>query len=173
LRYQNVDFYQSDWNLLGIRVKKTSENKIYEFPLFSLKKTNKSWITWIESSNKKYSVVFDQLQNCFLVYDESGKFLSVNNLGDSIFDDFIIVDILPSTGLLIKYDPSIPLIYLGFGLLMITTSSSFLPYSQLWIFTKKDTSWIGGLTNRGKIQLEIDFENLIRSIEKIIIKTNS
>ena len=172
LRYQNVDFYQSDWNLLGIRVKKTSENKIYEFPLFSLKKTTKSWITWIESGKKNYSVVFDQLQNCFLVYDESGKFLSLNNIGDSIFDDFIIVDILPSTGLLIKYDPSIPIIYLGFGLLMITTSSSFLPYSQLWIFTKKDASWIGGLTNRGKIQLEIDFENLIRSIEKIIIKTN-
>jgi cytochrome c biogenesis protein len=172
LRYKNVDFYQSDWNLLGIRVKKISENKIYEFPLFSLKKSSKSWITWIEYLNKNYSLVFDQLQNCFLLYDEYGKFLSLNNVGDSICDDFIIIDILPSTGLLIKYDPSIPIIYLGFGLLMITSSSSFLPYTQLWIFNKKKTSWIGGLTNRGKIQLEIDFENLIRSIENIIIKNN-
>ena len=174
LRYQNVDFYQSDWNLLGIRVKKTKENKIYEFPLFSLNKSSKSWITWIEGEGGKqnYSVVFDQLQNCFLVYDETGKFLSVKNLGDSISEEFLILDLLPSTGLLIKYDPSIPLIYFGFGLLMITTSSSFLPYTQLWIFTKNEISWIGGLTNRGKIQLEIDFENLIRSIEKIIRKSN-
>ena len=35
LRYKNVDFYQSDWNLLGIRVKNDTNNKIYEFPLFS------------------------------------------------------------------------------------------------------------------------------------------
>ena len=56
LRYENIDFYQSDWNLLGIRVKKRSENKIYEFPLFSLKNRNKAWITWI--GDKKYSLIF-------------------------------------------------------------------------------------------------------------------
>ena len=76
LRYENIDFYQSDWNLLGIRVKKRSENKIYEFPLFSLKNRNKAWITWI--GDKKYSLIFEQLQNSFLLYDQSGKFISLN-----------------------------------------------------------------------------------------------
>jgi hypothetical protein len=48
---------------------------------------------------------------------------------------------------------------------MITASFSYLPYTQIWIFSKREKSWVGGLTNRGKIQLEIEFENLIRSLE--------
>jgi cytochrome c biogenesis protein len=167
LRYQGVDFYQSDWNLLGIRVKKIKENKIYEFPLFSLKKNTKAWITWIENKGKNYTLIFDQLQNNFLVYDEKGIFLANRNVGEFIDSDCIVLDILPSTGLLIKYDPSIPIIYLGFGLLMITTSLSFLPYTQIWLFNQSKKSWIGGVTNRGKIQLELEFENLIRYTERI------
>lgn len=172
LRYKNVDFYQSDWNLLGIRIKKLSENKIYEFPLFSLKQNSKGWITWVENQNKNYSLVFDQLQNTFLLYDQTGNFLSINNVGDIICDDFLIIDILPATGLLLKYDPSIPIIYFGFGLLMVTASLSYLPYTQIWVFNQGKNSWVGGITNRGKIQLEIEFENLIRYLEKIISKSN-
>jgi cytochrome c biogenesis protein len=171
LRYKSIDFYQSDWNVLGIRVKKIKENKIYEFPLFSLKKSNKSWITWIEQSTKNYSLVFDQLQNTFLLYDNNGNFMSVNNIGDTLFDEFLIMDIIPATGLLLKYDPSIPIIYFGFGLLMVTASLSYLPYTQIWVFSQSKNSWIGGMTNRGKIQLEIEFENLIRYLEKTISKS--
>ena len=64
-----------------------------------------------------------------------------------------------------KYDPSIPFIYFGFGFLMITTCLSYLPYTQLWVVEQQNFSWIGATTNRGKIQLEIDFENFIRSLE--------
>jgi cytochrome c biogenesis protein len=170
LRYKNVDFYQSDWNLLGIRVKDKNENKIYEFPLFPLKKVSKSWITWITSSNGNEILVFDQLQNSFLTYDEAGVFLKVKNVGDDITGNLSILDILPSTGLLIKYDPSIQIIYFGFGLLMLTACFSYLPYTQIWIFNQRKNSWLGSSTNRGKIQLEIEFENLIRSIENVLTK---
>ena len=171
LRYNNVDFYQSDWNLLGIRVKDKIEKKIYEFPLFSLQKLSKSWITWINIGERTEILVFDQLQNSFLRYDKEGNFLDLKNIGENISSNLTIIDILPSTGLLIKYDPSIPIIYFGFGLLMITTSLSYLPYTQIWIFTQRKNSWIGSSTNRGKIQLEIEFENLIRYIENLLTKT--
>ena len=80
-------------NLLGIRVKNKNQNKIYEFPLFPLKKTSKSWITWVNNSEGSEGkegkegnemLVFDQLQNSFLTYDESGSFLKVKNIGDEI-----------------------------------------------------------------------------------------
>lgn len=165
LRYQNIDIYQSDWNLLGIRLEKIGEKKIYEFPLFSLNKTAKSWITWVKDSDQNYSLLFDQLKQTFLLYDERGNFLKESKLGEIINKEYKISDILPSTGLLIKYDPSIGIIYFGFGLLMITTGLSYLPYTQIWIFHNSKNSWIGGITNRGKIQVEIEFENLIRYIE--------
>jgi cytochrome c biogenesis protein len=169
LRYKNVDFYQSDWNLIGIRVKNIKTNIIYEFPLFSFNNNSKSWITWINSNEfpkqKSLALVFDQLQNVVFVYDENGNFIDFKNTGDLIQENLKLIDILPSTGLLIKYDPSITIIYFGFGLLMLTTLLSYLPYTQIWILKEKNNCWIGSSTNRGKIQLEIEFENLIRSLE--------
>ena len=121
------------------------------------------------------TLVFDQLQNNFFVYDTLGNFLSVKNIGDSFSEarqlsSFSIIDILPSTGLQIKYDPSITIIYFGFGVLMITACLSYLPYTQIWIFNQPTNSWIGGSTNRGKMKLEIEFENFIRSLEKSFSK---
>jgi len=173
LRYKTIDFYQSDWNLLGIRLKENLNSpKIYELPVFSLKKNSKTWITWIaEENNENKTIIFDQLQNIFNIYDKNGKFVKSCSVGDS-FDNKKIIEIIPSTGLQIKYDPSIIIIYTGFGLLMITTFLSYLPYTQIWIYQKDDYCWLGSLTNRGKINLEIEFENLIREIEKSFFKTS-
>jgi cytochrome c biogenesis protein len=165
LRYQQTDFYQSDWNLLGIRLENQTEKKVYELPLFSLQKNPKSWITWIDQSQETFTLIFDQLQNVLFVYDQNGVFLEIKNMGDFLTPRLRILEILPSTGLLIKYDPSITFIYLGFALLMLTTCFSYLPYTQIWLFTQRETIWLGCTTNRGKIQLEIQFENLIRQIE--------
>jgi cytochrome c biogenesis protein len=165
LRYKNIDFYQSDWNLIGIRIKNIKENKIFEFPLFPLNNKNKSWVTWIKDKEEIKTLIFDQFQNIVFIYDSTGNFLKINSLGEFLSPNFLLIDILPSTGLLIKYDTSIILIYLGFGFLMITTCLSYLPYTQIWIFNEKTNCWIGSSTNRGKIQLEIEFENLIRYLE--------
>ena len=184
LRYQQIDFYQSDWNLLGIRVAKTLPThpeqpaRLYEFPLFAFSpersaadqpvKGPKSWITWVTSPNKQenFTLVFDQLQQIFFVYDQEGTFLRLQNVGDFLSPTSKIIEILPSTGLLVKYDPSIGIIYAGFGLLMLTAVLSYLPYTQIWLVSFVRHSWIGSTTNRGKIQLEIEFENLIRFSEK-------
>ena len=135
LRYQNIDFYQSDWNLLGIRVKSDiASDKISEIPLFPLKDKTKAWITWIaDKDEKSKALIFDQLQNVFSVYDDQGKFIKSYSIGD-IVDNKQVVDIIPATGLQIKYDPSIPIIYGGFGLLMITAFLSYLPYKRSLIY---------------------------------------
>ncbi len=171
IRFNNVDFYQSDWNLLGIRIKNIENNQIYEYPVFQLNKNAKSWITWVNDSAKTKSLVFDQLDNTFSVYDENGQYLSTKNIGESITSKYTVIDLLPSTGLLIKYDPSITLIYIGFGLLMLTTLLSYLPYTQFWIYESSKNVWIGSSTNRGKIQLEIEFENLTRELENKIYQS--
>jgi cytochrome c biogenesis protein len=90
LRYKNVDFYQSDWNLIGIRIKKISENKIYEFPLFKLNSNNKSWITWINNKEKSYALVFDSFDNNFLLYDETGVLIGNKNLNDKIRSEEVV-----------------------------------------------------------------------------------
>jgi len=172
LRYKNIDFYQSDWNIIGLRFQTISENnRISEIPVFQLNKNSKSWITWIKEKNgNTQTLILDQLKNVFSVYDNKGNFIKTYNVGD-LFEDKKIIEIIPSTGLQIKFDPSITIIYIGFGLLMITAFLSFLPYTQIWIYSNNETCWIGTITNRGKITLEIEFENLIREVEKNIFRT--
>ena len=150
---------------MGIRLLNEKTNQTYEYPVFPIKANTKSWITWLNDDSKVISIIFDQFQNTFTIYDEEGKLLNIKNLGETITKNYVLTDLLPATGLLIKFDPSIKFIYLGFGLLIITTFLSYLPYTQFWIFEDKNNIWIGSSTNRGKIQLEIEFENLIRNIE--------
>ena len=141
-------------------------SKFIHTSLKNLRKLREKFDDKTTNGIQSYTLVFDQLQNTFLVYNQEGKFMSTQNIGDSILNSFQLLDIIPSTGLLIKYDPSIPIIYLGFLFLMITTLLSYLPYTQIWVVNQSKNFWIGATTNRGKIQLEIEFENFIRYIEK-------
>jgi cytochrome c biogenesis protein len=168
LRLNGIDIYQSDWNLLGIRVKDNTTNQISEIPLFQIQQKSKSWITWIKD---EATIVFDKLDNTYNVYNKKGEFLGTKSLGDEISKNIVLIDTLPSTGLLIKYDPSIFIIYGGFGLLIVTTFLSYLPYTQIWMFSQKGNTWLGATTNRGKIQVELEFENLIRYLENKMTKS--
>ena len=53
-------------------------------------------------------------------------------------------EIISSTGLQIKTDPGIPIIYLGFFFLMLSTLISYITYSQIWIIQKNEKIFIGG-----------------------------
>ena len=50
-----------------------------------------------------------------------------------------LLEIISSTGLQIKTDPGIPIIYSGFFFLMLSTLISYITYSQIWIIQKKST----------------------------------
>ena len=154
---------------MGVRIKNLNTNKVSEIPLFQLKQKSKSWITWI---NDEVTITIDKLENTYNVYNKKGEFLGVKSLGEEINKKLILIDSLPSTGLLIKYDPSIFVIYTGFGLLIITTFLSYLPYTQIWMFNQKGNIWLGATTNRGKIQVELEFENLIRYVENKLIRND-
>lgn len=162
---QGIDVYQSDWNLIGIRTKSIKLGKIKEIPLFPLKSEIKSWITCINALDKTYVLIFNQLQDTFLIYTQKGLFLGTKNVGDLINADVIIKEILPSTGLLIKSDPTIPAMYFGFASLMATASLSYLPYAQIWASKHGNLIFIGSSANRGNIKTEIEFETLIRSMQ--------
>jgi uncharacterized radical SAM superfamily protein len=61
---------------------------------------------------------------------------------------------------------------------MLTACLSYLPYDQFWIYLEKKKKYfgsesnclIGCSTNRGKINVEIYFENLVRYAEKMLLK---
>lgn len=165
--YNNIYYYQTDWNLIGLRFK-TSNNEIIEYPLINiLNNQNKVWLTWISTSqeiNNGIITIIDNVQGYCSIYNEIGTFLGNIELNESVnFQNSIsLLEIINSTGLQIKTDPGIPLIYIGFFFLMISTLISYITYSQIWIIQKNQKIFIGGNTNRAIFEFELEFFNFIK-----------
>nr|ATN40767.1 c-type cytochrome biogenesis protein [Gomphoneis minuta var. cassieae] len=167
LIYENVYYYQTDWNLIGLRFK-TMTNEIMEYPLLNiLNNQSKVWITWIsngDSLNEGIIGLVDNLEGYCSIYDESGLFLGNIELNEAVnFNQpLTFLEIISSTGLQIKSDPGIPMIYLGFFFLMISTLLSYITYSQIWIIQKNQKLFIGGTTNRAIFNFELEFFKFIK-----------
>jgi cytochrome c biogenesis protein len=167
-RYQGINFYQTDWNLIGLRIKSLNF-KILQYPLVNLVKArDKIWLTWIPTNqNLKEGVIIliDNLQGYCSVYNELGIFLGNFELNETFNKNVpvTLVDIISSTGLQIKTDPGIPLIYTGFLFLMISTLTSYITYSQIWIVQDKKNIFIGGNTTRAVFDFELEFFKLIKA----------
>ena len=165
--YNNVYFYQTDWNLIGLRI--NHENKqVVEYPLINtLNNRNKIWLTWIsknENLTRGIISIIDNLQGYCSIYDNQGQFLGNLELNENSIQESQIqlVEILSSTGLQIKTDPGIPLIYTGFFFLMISTLISYITYSQIWMYQKNYRIFIGGNTTRATFEFELEFFNYIK-----------
>jgi cytochrome c biogenesis protein len=78
-----------------------------------------------------------------------------------------IVELVGSTGLQIKADPGVPIVYLGFGLLMMGVVMSYFSHSQIWALQSGDRFYIGGKTNRAQVSFE---RELIDTIEMLKLK---
>src|SRR5210317_1262300 len=166
-KYNGIDYYQTDWNLLGLRVQNTNLST-FQYPLVNLlNNQEKIWLTWIPITselNDGFTVLIDNLQGYCSIYNKFGIFLGNLELNETfnLVSPVTLIDIISSTGLQIKTDPGIRLIYLGFLFLMISTLISYITYSQIWIVQDKKKVFIGGNTTRATFDFELEFLKLIK-----------
>jgi cytochrome c biogenesis protein len=167
LIHQNIYYYQTDWNLIGLRFQ-TTTNEIIEYPLLNvLNNQNKVWLTWISNNrslNEGIIALIDNLEGYCSIYNESGTFLGNIELNETVNfkQPLTFLEIISSTGLQIKTDPGIPIIYVGFFFLMLSTLLSYITYSQIWIIQKNQKLFIGGTTNRALFNFELEFFKFIK-----------
>jgi cytochrome c biogenesis protein len=168
LIHKSVYYYQTDWNLVGLRFK-TNNNQKIEYPLVNVfPNQEKIWLTWISNSQLTQNgiiVLIDNLEGYCSIYNEGGEFLGNMEINEKLNfnQNLTLLEILSSTGLQVKLDPGIPLIYLGFFFLMISTLMSYITYSQVWMFQKDQQLFIGGNTNRALFDFELEFLNIVKN----------
>lgn len=166
LIYKGIYYYQTDWNLTGLRFQDLNR-QIVEYPLVNiLSNKNKVWLTWIPSNpnlNEGIILIIDNLQGYCSVYNDSGIFLGNLELNEHLSSDlrFTLLEIISSTGIQIKTDPGIPIIYTGFFFLMVSTLISYISYSQIWIIQEGQKVFIGGNTTRALFEFELEFFKFI------------
>nr|YP_010338533.1 c-type cytochrome biogenensis protein [Rhodaphanes brevistipitata]UNJ18483.1 c-type cytochrome biogenensis protein [Rhodaphanes brevistipitata] len=170
LKYKGYSIYQTDWDILGIRLLLDNQF-IIQLPLqknenFS---TQKLWIASLNNSSEPFlSFVIQDLQtnDNILVYNSEGKFINTTQINDSfIFQNknIQVLDLITSTGLQIKRDNGIFLVYTAFLFMMFTVILNCISYSQFWILTGQDRLYLSNKNNKDLKQAHNYLLNLLRN----------
>ena len=166
-KYKSITYYQTDWSLISLRVQEKNSS-IVQYPLISiLNGRDKIWLSWVplnQELNDGFTLLINNLQGYCSIYNKVGQFVGNVELNETVqINSFLsLVDIISSTGLQIKSDPGIPIIYSGFAFLMISTLISYVTYSQIWIVKDNDGIYIGGNTTRATFEFELEFFQFIK-----------
>lgn len=174
LRFGGVTAYQTDWGMAALTVTATGspvmppDGSPVNLPFAMLQGETgsdyKLFGTFLPAENPEavagktprgVSIVARDLQSV-VFYDSKGEFVGVRRPGSGNKItvegmDIVVNGIVASSGLELKADPGIPLVYAGFGGLCITTVYSYLSHSQVWAMQEGANVLVGGKSNRAKV----------------------
>jgi len=173
IRFKGLTIYQADWAISNVVLE--IDNILYQLQLKEIPEIgNQVWGVLVElgSETKKNFLLTIDNENGPLKISNTDNF-SGNNL--FINDNPLEVNsskvslkkIIPSSGLIIKNDPSIPFIYFSFILIIFGTIISLIPTNQLWILVNKESQKlsIGGLSNKNLVGFKKEFFKLSDEIK--------
>nr|YP_008144735.1 cytochrome c biogenesis protein ccs1 [Grateloupia taiwanensis]AGO19752.1 cytochrome c biogenesis protein ccs1 [Grateloupia taiwanensis] len=161
LIFNGITFYQTDWQVNALRFR-LGQAPIMQKKLNTIQIGNKTiWFCNLPVSSKEgINIVITGLKGELFLYDSNGMLLKTCNVNQRVEiynTSFIVKEIMASTGLQIKVDPGISVVYLGFFILIISVITSYLSYSQIWVKSAVDNMDLAGSTNRAVLAFEEDF----------------
>nr|ARW69250.1 cytochrome c biogenesis protein ccs1 [Polysiphonia sp.] len=161
---KSMTIYQTNWQIDAFRVN-LGFSKNIQIRCIKTKIDSKSvWLSTY-SINKESKILFivSDLNKNIIIISSDGAVLG--NVG--LYEDFYInntpmrfIDLIVSTGLQIKVDYGVVFIYIGFFIMIVSTFTSYLSYSQIWMYSQSDCLECLGSTNRALLLFEQDVNYL-------------
>jgi cytochrome c biogenesis protein len=172
LRHNGITLYQADWAIAAIQIH-LNNSPTLQLPMELLDTGGKGkiWGTLLPTKpdlTEGVYVLAKDLQGTLLIYDLQGKLISTVREGMSTEVNGVnlsIEKVIGSTGLQIKADPGIPLVYLGFGLVMMGVVMSYFSHSQVWALQTEKGFFVGGRTNRAQVTFEREMIEILDQVE--------
>ena len=173
LRYKGLTLYQADWALAAITIQIGNSPKL-QVPIEPIPQLGEQvWGTIIPTNKDGKDpilVTVDSELGPVNIYDSDGKLLTTisTNEEEKVKEALIkIINIIPSSGLLLKHDPGVPLVYSSFAIILIGGSLSIISTKKIWVLYEKEKSliYIGGLSNRNLSGLSKELPKLISFLE--------
>ena len=173
LRYRGLTIYQADWAISSILIK--IDDVFYNLKVKPIPEIgDQIWGIVIQLGKEiknNYLLTVDNENGPLKIFDirdfkQTDIYLD-KNIIEINKTKIELLEIVPSSGLIIKSDPSVPFIYFSFILIIIGTFLSLIPTKQLWILINRKSNkiYIGGLSNRNLAGFEKEFKSIIGQIK--------
>ncbi len=172
LRFKGLTIYQADWAISNIILEIDKIN--YQFTLKPVPEIgNQIWGVLVElgaNIKKNYLLTIDNENGPLKIFDIddfSEKDLYLNEKESKVnYSAIKLIKIIPSSGLIIKSDPSIPIIYFSFILILLGALLSLIPTKRIWILNDISSKiyYMGGLCNKNLSGFELEFKKLTDEI---------
>ncbi|MFQ6540134.1 MULTISPECIES: cytochrome c biogenesis protein ResB [Aphanothece] len=168
LRFRGVTFYQADWGLAAITVQ-LGGSPLLQLPLQSFPQLgDQVWGLVLPTRPDGSDPVLLSLsseQGPVDVYDAKGANLGQIVVGGDPLDirglPVRVASVLPASGILLKRDPGVPLVYGGFAVALLGGGLSLLATRQLWAITEGGRLHVGGLCNRNLTAFATELPRLL------------
>ena len=173
LRYKGLTLYQADWSLAAITIQIDNSPKL-QIPIEPISELGEQvWGTIIPTNKDgkdQILLTVDSELGPVDIYDSDGTILTTLSINkeENVKGALIkLINIIPSSGLLLKHDPGVPLVYLSFAIILIGGSLSIISTKKIWVLHENEKSmiYIGGLSNRNLSGLSKELPNFISFLD--------
>ena len=171
LRHRGITIYQADWSLAAISVQ-IGRSPELQLPLQTYPELgDQVWGLVLPTRPDGSQPVFLSLDNekgPASVYDADGQIITLLRPGGPSAEvngmPLRVASVLPASGLLLKRDPGVPLVYLGFAVLLLGGGMSLVSTRQIWAVADEGRLHVGGLCNRNLAAFAGELPQLLTNI---------
>ena len=172
LRFRGVTFYQADWGIAALTVQ-LGKSPLLQLPLQSFPQLGEQvWglllPTQPDGSNPVLLLLSSE-QGPVDVYGSTGELLGQLTVGGEPLElaglPVRVASVLPASGILLKRDPGVPLVYTGFAIALLGGGMSLVATRQLWAIAEPGSLHVAGLCNRNLIGFAEELPQLLAEVQ--------
>jgi cytochrome c biogenesis protein len=175
LRYHGMTVYQADWALATVQVQ-LGRSPVLELPLQSFPQLGEQvWgivlPTRPDGSNPVLLALSSE-QGPVTAYsaeaEELGNLIPGGEAVEIAGIPLRIAGVVPASGLLLKRDPGVPLVYGGFAIALAGGALSLIATRQLWAVAEAGQGrlHVGGLCNRNLVAFAQELPQLLAELQQ-------
>ena len=172
LRYRGMTVYQADWSLATITVQ-LGKSPLLQLPLQTFPELgDQLWglvLPTRPDGSEPVLLTTSSEAGPVQVFGEGGDLITNLRPGGTPAEvtglPLRVVEVMPASGLLLKRDPGVPLVYLGFAVLLIGGGLSLIATRQLWAIAADGQLHVGGLCNRNLAAFADELPLLLQATE--------
>ena len=175
LRHLGMTVYQADWSLVALTLQ-LGNSPALQLPLSSYPQLGEQvWGLVLPTKPNGSSPVLLTVgsdQGPVTVFGSDGQRLALIRPGGPAVEingiPLRVLNVLPASGLLLKRDPGVPLVYTGFAVTLLGGGLSLIATRQLWAVSEANTHslHVGGLCNRNLPAFAREIPVLLAGLER-------